>query len=88
MKILEDNKTRAVLTTKSVVESKTLITHVGYDEDGDWQFFDDSDFSESDILLVSLGQMLELDKTLADLPNMRKKEAVVRGNKNEKWRKS
>ncbi|AWV89773.1 hypothetical protein [Bradymonas sediminis] len=87
MQILDDNKTKGVLTTKSIAAQTTDITHVTLDDEGDWQFLGDGDFDASDLLILPLGQIIELDKTLGTLPNIRRKETYIRKKKSAKWQK-
>ncbi|MBK5722719.1 hypothetical protein JGH11_17745 [Dysgonomonas sp. Marseille-P4677] len=67
MKFCEEPNNKPVVTTRYVLDANSLITYVVYDEDGDWQFFSDEDFTESDACVVSVKQMLELDESLFSL---------------------
>ena len=82
MKLTEDNKNKSVITTKYIVENKSTIVSVFYDEDGDWQFFGEEEVTESDARVISIGQILEIDNSLMDLPNIVKVQSLFRNNKN------
>lgn len=74
MKKFEDTLNTAVFTTKFVVKDGKDITYVTHDsEDGAWQFFSNDDFDnyEEVAMLVSLDEIIKIDKTvieIADLP--------------------
>lgn len=74
MKKFEDTLNTAVFTTKFVVKDKKEITYVTHEiEDGAWQFFSNDHFDnfEEVAMLVSLDEIIMMDKTvleIADLP--------------------
>jgi hypothetical protein len=85
MKLIAEEKLKEVITTKYVVENNSPIISVFYDEDGDWQFFGDEECSEEDALVISIQQILDIDKTLVNLPDMEKGHKAYRINKKSKW---
>jgi hypothetical protein len=72
MKLAEEIKNKTVITTKYVVNNNSPILSVFYDEDGDWQFFGKEEVGEDDACIVSVQQILETDKTLANIPDLSK----------------
>ena len=88
MKISSENPNQSAITTNYVMEQNHDITYVSYDEEGDWQFMSDDPFDEENAMVVSIKQILEKDKTLLTLPNIRKNEAYERKNKKSPWVKS
>lgn len=84
MKLIEEPKNKAVITTRFVVNG-SIITFVSLDEDGDWQFFGDEDITENDAMVISIEQILKIDDTLAYIPDMRKGQSAFRLNKNSPW---
>jgi len=62
----------AVFTTRFIIENKDTITFVyHFDEDGAWQFSGTQQAGDDDYRVVSLEEIIKLDKTvleLADLP--------------------
>jgi len=74
LKKFEDTLNTAVFTTRFVVKDKKEITYVTHEiEDGAWQFFSKDDFAnfEDVAMLVSLDEIIKIDKTIleiADLP--------------------
>lgn len=64
---MEIDYKQAVFTTKLVMSGKSTILRVQHENDGYWQFLGDEYVTEDDALIVALGDMLELDKTLKDI---------------------
>lgn len=62
------NKGIYVFTTRKVIIEKLPILKIVCDEDGDWQFFakDDPPTSQN-ALLVSLDEILQMDKDLGTI---------------------
>ena len=55
---------KAVFTTKRVLEGAP-ITHVFFDIDGDWQFFnEDDELTEENARIISLNEVLQIDSSL------------------------
>ncbi|MCA4806538.1 hypothetical protein [Myroides odoratimimus] len=87
MKIEEEKLNKAVITSKDIVSGKSFISHVYYDEDRDWQFFDGTTIKEDDALVISVKQILEIDPSLKALPEMHINESMFRKNKEDIWQK-
>lgn len=87
MKIENDQPNKAVITSRNIAFNKSLISHVYYDEDGDWQFFDGITIKEDDAIVVSIQQILALDPTLLSLPEMEVSESVTRSSLADSWKK-
>jgi hypothetical protein len=85
MKLVEEIKNKTVITTKYVVNNNSPIISVFYDEDGDWQFFGEEEVGEEDAYIVSVQQILEIDKTLANIPNLSKGQSAFRTDKKSLW---
>jgi len=85
MKLIKENENKAVITTKYIVENQSIITSVYYDEDGDWQFLGDEDITEEDAFVVSVKQILDIDPTLKNIPEIQLGQTIVRTNKNSLW---
>ena len=76
MKLIDENSNKAIITTKYVVNEKKTIISVIYDEDGDWQFYSNDDIDEADVVVLSVKQILEIDKTLTSIELSKGQEAV------------
>lgn len=85
MKIIEENKNKSAITTKYVVNNNSIIVSVFYDEDGDWQFFGKEEVSEEDAIVVSIQKMIDIDKSLVNLPDLKEGESAYRKNKESIW---
>lgn len=85
MKIIEESKTKSAITTKYVVNNNSIIVSVFYDEDGDWQFFGEEEVSEEDAIVVSIQEMIDIDKSLVNLPDLKEGESAYRKNKESIW---
>lgn len=85
MKIIEENKNKSAITTKYVVNNNSIIVSVFYDEDGDWQFLGEEEVSEEDAIVVSIQEMIDIDKSLVNLPDLKEGESAYRKNKESIW---
>lgn len=85
MKLINEEKNKAVITTKHVMRDKSPIVYVSYDEDGDWQFFGIEDITTDDAAVISVSQNLALCPALSELPDMKQGTAVYRENENSEW---
>ena len=85
MKIIEENKNKSAITNKYVVNNNSIIVSVFYDEDGDWQFLGEEEVSEEDAIVVSIQEMIDIDKSLVNLPDLKEGESAYRKNKESIW---
>ncbi len=86
MKLTEYPKNKIVFTTKSVVKENAPIFYISLDKDGDFQMFGNEEQDVNNAILVSLGQIIEMDKTLLNLSNIEIGEAYIRDNKESEWK--
>ena len=84
---LEDEST-AVFTTRFVMKKKELITYVTHEiEDGAWQFYSESQYnSYNDIMMVSLKNIIDLDKTILEIADLPLGFEASRESKSDKWK--
>jgi len=85
MKLKDEPANKPVFTTRFVLRNNSPITYVSFDEDGDWQFFSNDDFSEDDAMLVSVAQMLIHDESLNNIPDLVPGQTVIRASKDLPW---
>lgn len=85
MRITEEDKNKSAITTKYVVNNNSIIVSVFYDEDGDWQFLGEEEVSEEDAIVVSIQEMIDIDKSLVNLPDLKEGESAYRKNKESIW---
>ena len=78
----------AVFTTQFVVVDKKDITVVYHDiDDGAWQFFSNDHFENSEqvAMMVGLGEIIKMDKSLLELANMPRGHYAHREAKGTPW---
>ncbi len=88
MKEFEDPINTAVFTTRFVVNDNKLITYVSHDvEDGAWQFFSDDEIEnyEDVALIVGLGEIIELDKTVLEIAHLQMGFIATRQSASDNW---
>jgi hypothetical protein len=75
-----------VFTTKYVMKEQSPIVRVLHEEDGDWQFLgDEGNLTESDAIVISLGEMMEFDNTLKEIINLPIGKQALRNDRGEPW---
>ena len=87
-KQFKDDPNTAVFTTKFVTEDNNAITYVSHDaDDGAWQFFSDDDIEDFEKVakVVSLKSMIERDKTILQLADMKEGYYATRKSAKDKW---
>ena len=67
-----------VYTTNSAGTKKEAITYFILDEDGDFQAFGKETPGPKNAMLASLRQILELEKTILDLPPIKRGETYIK----------
>ncbi|MGL5276177.1 hypothetical protein [Myroides sp.] len=85
MKIENEQGNKAVITSRDIINGKSFISYVYYDEDGDWQFFDGETIKEQDAAVISIQQILTLDTSLRNLPEMEIDTCVTRNSVGDTW---
>ncbi len=86
MKPIDENRNKAVLTTRYVVKNNSSVVTVIYDEDGDWQFLGAEEIDESDAVVLSMKEMIKHDDTLYNIPELKCGQSAVRENIHSPWR--
>lgn len=79
--------TAYVFTTKDIINNKTPILRVLYDDEGDWQFLNNEmELMEDDAMLVSLNEILQIDNSLSKLiSQLHKGEIAYRKDSDSPW---
>ena len=89
MKEFKDGLNTAVFTTIYVVKEKKEITYVTHEmEDGAWQFFSNDDFDkfEDVAMIVSLGELIQIDRSVLDIAQLPLGYIATRQSVNDKWK--
>ena len=75
-----------VFTTKRLILEGDPILRVLHDEDGDWQFLGKEDvLNESDAMVFSLGEILELDPSILDVISIPNGTQALRDKIGGEW---
>ncbi len=83
----DDDFWKPVITTRQIIEGADTITCVTLDEEGDWQALGNAPFTDDDLDVISVEEMLQADATLALLPDMVYGDSMVRADKDSPWEK-
>jgi hypothetical protein len=76
----------AVFTTKYVLEMNSPILYVyHYEEDGAWQFSGEEKCIDSDYRVISLEEIINIDKSILELAELPLGGEAYRGDKSSKW---
>ena len=79
----------AVITLRSIVFGGEAILHVTHDEDDHgWQFLGASDADESDVIVVGLGEIVELDRSVREVAAMPPGWHAWRQSTTSPWRRA
>lgn len=81
---MDNNK--AVITTRYVVNNQSDILSIYHDLEDDWQFMGKEDVSEDDAMVLSIGQILEIDSSVKDVLNIGLGYSAHRNTKNDTWK--
>lgn len=76
----------AVFTIKGIVKEDHPILYVVHDEDGSWQFLDGATVNMSDMMIVGLSEILQLDPTIEELMSMKPGSEANRESLDCPWR--
>lgn len=83
----KESKTKACFVCEHVFNKSRPILYVTHDSDGDWQFLcGESEHTVENAKIISLMQVVELDKTINDLFEMPKNVGAERENVTQKWK--
>jgi hypothetical protein len=85
MKIKDFPPDKIVYTTKTVAQKVEPIFYVSFDQDGDLQVFGNEENDESNAMIVSLQQIIQIDKSILSLPDIQKGEAYIRMTPQSDW---
>ncbi|MER8446094.1 hypothetical protein NKH52_23155 [Mesorhizobium sp. M1066] len=86
----EDPKNLAVISTRKIFRGSGWIAYASHDADDEsWQFYgDEAEVDHDDLILVGLFEVVELDKTVAQLADLPLGWHARRDTKSSPWRRS
>jgi hypothetical protein len=79
------NLNMAVLTSKYVMKKKSPIVYATLDDDGVWQFWSKELVNESEIMVVSLKEIIDVDASIKDILDLQVGFAAMRNEGGAKW---
>ena len=83
---MEINYNQYVITTKHVINNNSPIIRVIHEKDGDWQFLGkEENLSESDAFVLSVEEILCLDKSLQDVLSLPLRKQAYRTSPKDNW---
>jgi len=86
MSKFKDILNTAIFTTKHVVQDNSPILYVYHYDDGSWQFNgSERDLKDEDYKVISLGEILEIDKSLIELEDLPLGFEAIRTSKEQPW---
>jgi len=87
MKQFEQPLNTPVITTKHVMQDKSVIVYVAHhEEDGSWVFTGAEDFLPKYAMVITLEKMLEHDASILEVADMPVGYYAIRKDKNSPWR--
>lgn len=81
-----DEQWKPVVTTRQILLGDDDILCVHLDLEGDWEVLGSDDFTEEDLEVCSIEEILVLDPSLGDLPELLPGQTAVREGKEMSWK--
>lgn len=75
-----------VLTSRYVIAKQSEIVYVAHHEDGTWEFWGKEQIDESEIMVISLKEIIEIDSGVLDVAELPVEFNAVRDGINKPWR--
>ncbi len=85
MKQFKESLDTAVLTSKYVLSGSSPIVYIAHHEDGTWEFWGEEIIDESEIVVVSLGQIIKIDQAVLEVADLPIEFNAVRESKQKPW---
>lgn len=80
-----DEQWKPVVTTRQIIQGDDDITCVHLDLEGDWEVLGSDDSTEEDLDVCSVEEVLALDPSLENLPELLPGQTAVRDVKDAPW---
>jgi hypothetical protein len=75
----------AVFTSRYVMKNKSPIVYVTLHDDGCWEFYSKETITESEIMIVSLQEIINVDASIKEILNLQVGFYAMRKDKSEEW---
>ena len=84
MRLSEDDFWKPVITTVAIIEGRMPVRIIHLDEEGDWEAYSaEEDIDGDDLDVVSVEEMMQIDPSLKDLPDIEKGQFFYREEMNQ-----
>ena len=80
-----DDFWKPVVTTRQILRGEDAILCVHLDQEGDWEALGSDDFSDDDLDVCSIEELLSLDPTLCLLPELQPGQVATRNELGAPW---
>ena len=84
-KKFNESLSTAVLTSKYVMKHASPIVCIAHNNDGVWEFWGKELIDEAEIMVVSLGQIINIDPSVLDVADMPVEFNAIRDSKENAW---
>lgn len=85
MKKFTESLNTVVFTSKYVINQNSPIVYVAHNNDGTWEFWGEQIIDESEIMLVSLEQIIKRDNSILKLADLPVEFSAARRSKDTDW---
>ena len=80
-----DDFWKPVVTTRQILCGEDAVLCVHLDMEGDWEALGSDDFSDDDLDVCSVEELLSLDPTLSTLPELQPGQVATRVERGGSW---
>jgi hypothetical protein len=84
-KRFKENLNTVVFTSKYVIYENSPIVYVSHHADGIWEFWGNEKIDESEIVVVSLSQLIGIEPAILDIADLPIEFSAVRESKDKPW---
>ncbi|RDC54053.1 hypothetical protein DU508_23670 [Pedobacter chinensis] len=84
-KQFKENLDTAVFTSNYIMKENYPVVYVVHHEDGTWDFWGEQIIDESEIIVVSLRQILDIDPTILELNDLPVAFTAMRKSREDPW---
>ncbi|HAS52842.1 MAG TPA: hypothetical protein DCS42_01335 [Nitrospiraceae bacterium] len=82
----KEDRNLAVFCLRSIVKAGAVSLYGSHDsEDGMWQFLDGTEPTEPNAMIISLGEVVDLDPTVVELAGLPPGWYTMRSSRNDEW---
>jgi len=83
----DDVKNVAVITTRAIINKASTILYAYHqEEDGQWEFYDESIITEKDAAVISFEEITLIDKSVLELHDLKYGWYAYRNSNLDNWK--